>query len=167
MDRTMSSMWQRDKALVFFDMAQGFEYDNGRYIQKRHIERHHAGGAGIVSTVNNLAKYDIALDTGSLASEPIVEKFFSTAMTPEDIALTYTFGWYVQEYRGEILIWHGGWDENAGFSALFLKIPDRNLTLILLAKSEGMWWGNPLDNAEVEGSLFARAFLNHFVFNSE
>ncbi|WP_340103634.1 serine hydrolase [Rhodohalobacter sp. 8-1] len=167
MDRTMSSMWQRDKALVFFDLAQGFEYDNGRYNRKRHIERHLAGGAGIVSTVNDLAKYDIALDTGSLASEPVMEKLFSPAITPEGNALPYAFGWYVQEHRGETLIWHGGWDEDAGFSALYLKIPDRNLTLILLANSEGIWWGNPLDKAEVEGSLFARAFLDHFVFKSE
>lgn len=167
MDRTISSMWQRDKALVFFDMAQGFEFTNGRYVRQRHIERHLAGGAGIVSTVNDLAKYDIALDTGSLASEPVMEKLFTPAMAPDGNALPYAFGWYVQEYRGEKLFWHGGWDEDAGFSALYLKVPERNLTLILLANSEGIWWGNPQDKAEVEGSLFARTFLDHFVFNSE
>jgi len=70
----------------------------------------------------------------------------------------------VQEYKGENLIWHAGWDEKAGFTALYLKVPERNLTLILLANSEGMWWGNPLDKAEVEKSVFAQSFLNHFIF---
>ncbi len=167
MDRTMSSMWQRDKALVYFDMAQGFEYDDGQYIRQRHIERHLAGGAGIVSTVNDLAKYDIALDSGTLASDTVMSKLFMPAAAPDGTVLPYAFGWYVQEYRGEKLIWHGGWDEKAGFSALYLKVPERELTLILLANSEGVWFGNPLDKAEVERSAFARAFLDHFVFYNE
>lgn len=167
MDRTMSSMWQREKAMVFFDMAQGFEYNNGTYTRQRHIERHLAGGAGIVSTANDLARYDIALDTGKLASESIMEKLFTPAVAPDGTALPYAFGWYVQEYKGVKLIWHSGWDEKAGFSALYLKVPERNLTLILLANSEGMWWGNPLDKAEVEKSVFAQTFLDHFIFNTK
>lgn len=167
MERTMAGMWQREKALVYFDMAQGFEYTNGQYVRKKHIERHFAGGAGIVSTVNDLAAYDIALDSGIVASDAVIEKLFSLATAPNGTTLPYTFGWYVQEYHGEKLIWHAGWDENAGFSALYLKVPERNLTLILLANSEGMWWGNPLDRAEVEGSPFAELFLSHFVFSIE
>ena len=167
MDRTMSGMWQREKALVFFDMAQGFEYTEGGYTRKKHIERHFAGGAGIVSTANDLAKYDIALDKGKLASDSTMKKLFSPAIAPDGTALPYAFGWYVQEYKGEKLIWHSGWDENAGFSALYLKVPERNLTLIILANSEGMWWGNPLDKAAVEGSIFARTFLDHFVINNK
>jgi len=167
MDRTMSGMWQREKALVFFDMAQGFEYTEGGYTRKKHIERHFAGGAGIVSTANDLAKYDIALDKGKLASDSTMKKLFSPAIAPDGTALPYAFGWYVQEYKGEKLIWHSGWDEKAGFSALYLKVPERNLTLIILANSEGMWWGNPLDKAVVEGSIFARTFLDHFVINNK
>ena len=167
MERTMAGMWQREKALVYFDMAQGFEYINGQYVRKKHIERHFAGGAGIVSTASDLAKYDIALDTGKIASESVMKKLFKPATAPDGTTLPYAFGWYVQEYHGEKLIWHSGWDQNAGFSALYLKVPERNLTLILLANSEGMWWGNPLDRAEVEGSPFAELFLSLFVFSSE
>jgi len=145
-------------------MAQGFEYNNEMYTRQRHIERHLAGGAGIVSTVNDLAKYDVALDTGKLATDSIMEKLFTPAVAPDGTTLPYAFGWYVQEYKGEKLIWHSGWDEKAGFSALYLKVPERKVTLILLANSEGMWWGNSLDKAEVEKSVFAQAFLDYFVF---
>ena len=165
MDRTMSSMWQRDKALVYFDMAQGFDFKSGEYVRQRHIERHLAGGAGIVSTARDLASYDIALDKGTLAPDSVMEKLFSPALAPDGTMLPYAFGWYVQQYRGEKLIWHSGWDEKAGFSALYLKVPERDLTLILLANSEGIWWGNPLDRAKVEDSAFAQAFLDHFVQN--
>ncbi|WP_138431119.1 serine hydrolase domain-containing protein [Fodinibius saliphilus] len=167
MDRTMSSMWQREKALVFFDMAQGFEYSDGGFSRKKHLERHLAGGAGIISTVHDLAKYDIALDTGTLGSDQLMEKLFTPAEAPDGTKLPYAFGWYVQDYKGEKLIWHYGWDEKAGFSALYLKVPERNLTFILLANSEGLWWGNPLDEAKVEKSLFAQLFLSHFVFSTK
>ena len=32
----------------------------------------------------------------------------------------------------------------------------------LLANSEGLWWDNPLDTAEIEKSPFVAAFLEHF-----
>lgn len=165
MERTMASQWQREKAMVFFDMAQGYAYKNGAYSACTRPERHLAGGAGIVSSVNELARYDIALASGKLGSAALMEKLFTPATAPDGSALPYAFGWYVQEYKGEKLIWHGGWDEEAGASALYLKVPERGLSVIFLANSEGMHWGNPLDKAAVERSAFAQAFLNHFVFD--
>jgi len=35
--------------------------------------------------------------------------------------------------------------------------------MILLTNSEGVWWNNPLDKAEVEKSHFAAPFLERFV----
>lgn len=164
MRRTMSSQWQREKCDVFFDMAQGLGYDkDGGLIRLPRPERELAGGGGIVSTVEDLARYDVALDTGVLAPRPVMEKLFTPPKAPDRKPLPYAFGWYVQEYRGETLYWHSGWDEEAGYSALYLKVPARRLTLILLANSQGLWWDNPLDKAEVEKSPFARAFLDRFV----
>lgn len=164
MKRTMSSQWQEEKARVFFDMAQGYKYtEDGRYMTLRRPGRHIAGGAGIVSTVHDLAKYDIALDTKKLGDEKLMNKLFSPAISPDGVVLPYAFGWYVQEYEGRKLVWHAGWDEEAGFTALYLKIPEENLTLILLANSDGMWWGNPLETAEVHKSLFAKLFLDTFL----
>jgi CubicO group peptidase (beta-lactamase class C family) len=165
MRRTMSSQWQREKCDVYFDMAQGMELDKDGYV-KPHLrpERELAGGAGIVSTVEDLARYDIALDTGKLAPEPVMKKLFTPAKAPDGTTLPYAYGWYVQQYRGETLYWHSGRDEEAGYSALYLKVPERRLTLILLANGQGIWWDNPLDKAQVEASSFARAFLDRFMF---
>ena len=167
MTRTMASQWQREKAGVFFDMAQGYDVKDGGYVQQERPERHLAGGAGIVSTVRDLARYDVALDTGVFAADSLMNTLFDPPSQPDGTESPYAFGWYVQDYRGERLVWHGGWDEEAGFSALYLKVPDRNVTLILLANSEGLHWGNPLDRAAVEQSPFAQMFLNRFVFGGD
>lgn len=163
MDNTMSSQWQEEKAETYFNMAQGYKYIDGGYTTLLPPERHIAGGAGIVSSVNDLAKYDIALDTQKLGDKKLMNKLFSPVKTTNQDILPYAFGWYVQDYKGKKLIWHAGWDEEAGFTALYIKVPEENLTFILLANSEGMWWGNPLDKAEVHKSLFAKLFLDSFL----
>lgn len=167
MTRTMASQWQREKATVFFDMAQGYEAEKGGYVEQNRPGRHLAGGAGIVSTTHDLARFDIALDGGELAPKAIMDTLFSPPDLPNGTTSPYAYGWYVQDYRGERLVWHAGWDEKAGFSALYLKVPGRDLTLVLLANSEGLWWGNPLDQAAVHESPFAQAFLERLVLEGE
>lgn len=163
--RTMASQWQREKALVYFDMARGFGVDSaGRLIKRPTPDRELSGGAGIVSTVEDLARYVIALESGVLGSSALVQKLFAPATSPNGTVLPYAFGWYVQRHRGEMLQWHSGWDHEAGYSALLLRVPERKVALILLANGEGLWWNNPLDRAAVEKSPFAAAFLQAFVF---
>jgi CubicO group peptidase (beta-lactamase class C family) len=165
MRRTMASQWDRSKMDVYFDMAQGYGVTpEGGLVRLRRPGRFLAGGAGVVSTVEDLARFDIALDTGVFLSPALRRKLFTPAVAPDGTVLPYAYGWYVQQYRGETLYWHSGWDEEAGFSALYLKVPERDFTLVLLANSGGLWWGNPLDEAAVEGSPFARAFLDQLVF---
>ena len=117
---------------------------------------------GVVTTVLDLAKFDIALDQGLLISAESRAEMMAPMRTINGEPLPYGLGWYVQEYEGHTLVWHSGWWEDA-YSALYLKIPILNLSVILLANSEGIWWDNPLDRAEVQRSEFAQAFLHAFV----
>ena len=163
MQRTMSSLWQREKCDVFFDMAQGLGLKDGKLVKRPLPDRELAGGAGIVSTIGDLARYDAALDSGTLASKTVMAKLFTPATAPDGSALPYAFGWYVEDYRGHRLYWHSGWDPDAGYSAIYLKVPDHRITLILLANGEGLSWNNPLDAAIIEQSPIARFFLDLFI----
>ena len=116
---------------------------------------------GVISTVADLAKFDVALDAGKLVSARSREMMMTPARSSSGAALSYGIGFFVQEYRGRKLVWHSGWWEKA-YSAIYLRLPEEKLTLILLANSEGLWWDNPLDAAEIEKSPFVAAFLEHF-----
>jgi CubicO group peptidase (beta-lactamase class C family) len=116
---------------------------------------------GVVSTVLDLAKFDVALDQGVLISAASRAAMLAPVRSSDGVALPYGLGWFVEEYQGQTLVWHSGWWEKA-YSALYLKIPNLNLTFIVLANSEGVWWDNPLDRAEVHRSQFAQAFLRAF-----
>jgi CubicO group peptidase (beta-lactamase class C family) len=116
---------------------------------------------GVITTVLDLARFDIALDQGLLISAASREAMMTPTRSNSGEVLPYGIGWYVQEYQGQQLVWHSGWWEDA-YSALYLKIPGLDLTFIALANSEGLWWDNPLDKAEVDRSDFAQAFMKAF-----
>jgi len=117
---------------------------------------------GVITTVLDLAKFDLALDRGVLITAQSRTAMMTPAHASSGATHPYGLGWFVQEHRGRRLVWHAGWWDDA-YSALYLKIPDLGLTFIILANSEGIWWDNPLDRAEVERSPFAQSFLRTFV----
>ena len=110
----------------------------------------------------DLAKFDIAMDRNLIVPEKIKQQMWSQTISTGGQPQDYGIGWYVQNYKGTKLVWHSGWEPNS-YSALFLKIPEKGLTLIILANSEGVWWGNALDKAEVEKSPLASTFLELFL----
>lgn len=160
MQRTMASMWDKSRVTIYQELAVGFKVDAQGVIHKQpQPEKHIAGGAGIVSTANDLAKYEIAIQSGLIAQEVIRAKLEQPANFTDGEAAPYGFGWYFQQYQGEKLMWHSGWDPEAGYSAIYLRMPEHKLAFIVLANSEGLWWGNSLTKAEIQNSAFAQVFL--------
>jgi CubicO group peptidase (beta-lactamase class C family) len=113
---------------------------------------------GLVSTVLDLASFDAALDDGLLLDGNLV-RFMRGGAAP---GAPTGLGWFVQAYNGERLVWQFSSTPGA-YSALILKVPDRDLTLILLANSDGLSEPFALQNGDVTSSLFARLFLRLFV----
>jgi CubicO group peptidase (beta-lactamase class C family) len=116
--------------------------------------------AGIKASAPQLARFDIALDAGRLIPAEWRDRIFGVP-APEG-AGDYRYGWWVQRWRGHDLFWHSGWDPER-YSAIYLKVPDKRLTLIVLANTEGLWWDNSLARAEIDTSPVAAAFLAGFV----
>lgn len=116
---------------------------------------------GVIGTALDVARFDRALAEGKLLSEASKQLMWTAGRAPDGRVLPYGLGWFVQDFRGEKLLWHSGLWEGA-YSALYLKIPSRDLTLILLANSDGLRWEQRLDEAAVERSPFVAAFLADF-----
>jgi len=165
MNRTMSSMWDRTKMDVYFDLADGFKVDEkGNKVKLPRPDKHIAGGAGVVSTVNDLVKYEIAISKGLIVPAGAEGKLFYPATYSSGDVSPYGFGWYFQCYRGVKLMWHGGWDPDSGYSALYLRAPDKGVALVLLANSEsGLWWGSSLTEPQVERLEIAKLFIEKFI----
>jgi CubicO group peptidase (beta-lactamase class C family) len=116
---------------------------------------------GVTSTAMDLARFDIALSRGQLLQPASMRVMWTPGRAPSGEALPYGLGWFVAGRGEETLVWHTGLWEGA-YSALYLKVPARRLTLILLANSDGLRWDTRLDEAAIERSPFATAFLAAF-----
>ena len=113
--------------------------------------------AGVVSTVRDLARFDAALDDLVLLSQNTLNRAWAP-VTVDGRAMPTGLGWFVQSASGQRLVWHFGTVPGA-YSSLLVKVPDRRMTLILLANSDGLTAPFNLFEGDVTASLFARLFL--------
>ncbi|GAB4536580.1 MAG: hypothetical protein Tsb0010_16070 [Parvularculaceae bacterium] len=167
MENTAAGWRDRDRGYVLSDLAPPFSVNaDGRYEKAPMPDDDFRGAAGVYATARDLAKFDRALDAGRLLSDETKQAMWTPMTGADGAPLPYSNGWYVQSYRGERLIWHSGWQPGA-YSAMYLKVPERNVTLIALGNSEGIWWNNPITRAAIETSPLASRFLDLFVFNTD
>lgn len=118
-----------------------------------------SASAGMVSTVVDLAKFDISMDQNLIVSQESKEAMFTATRSNTGRRLPYGLGWFVQEHKGMKLIWHYGHAPQA-YSSLILKCLDRKSTLILLANSDGASAPFHLGAGDVLKSPFASAFID-------
>jgi CubicO group peptidase (beta-lactamase class C family) len=119
-------------------------------------------GTGLVSTVRDLARFEMALDRGDLVRPELLAAAWTNATTTSGAPVPVGLGWFVQTYNGHRLIWQFGSLRDSG-SSLVIKVPSRGLTLILLANSDGLASNDTLAAGDVTASLFAKLFLRLFL----
>jgi CubicO group peptidase (beta-lactamase class C family) len=142
---------------VLARIAKPYVVRDGRPTSSEYPPKGINASAGLVSTVRDLARYDAAIDAHVLMSSSAQQ----VAWTPFPLAsgrdAPYALGWFVQSTSAGRAVWHyGQWPT---FSSLILKLPDRGVTLILLANSDGLSSRFPLTSGDVAVSPFARAFI--------
>ena len=144
------------------ELAVPYHDSSGRFVRSQQPAPQGDGAAGgVISTVSDLAKFDIALSRNRLISAQSRELMWTPGRTSAGNVLPYGLGWFVANVAGEKVVWHTGLWEGA-YSALYMKMPERKLTLILLANSDKLQWETRFDEAAIERSPFAMEFLRAF-----
>ena len=114
---------------------------------------------GLVSTVFDFAKFDLAFRQGQLGISGATRQLaWSNPIAASGLPLPHGMGWFVQTYNGEPVVWQFGISAAAS-SSLVVTLPNRNVTLILLANSDGLAKPASLAAGDVTVSPFARVFL--------
>lgn len=175
-DSAAFSLTGYDKDRFMQKVARPYDWKNGQ-IQPVAFTYGFGPAAGLMSTVSDLAAYSIAIDEGKFLEPATWKKVFSPFVTPRGKTLQYGLGWFVKYYRGTKIMWHTGWW--TGYSALLVKIPEKDLAFIILANSQDLSrpfyrivrplpviaFQNPLRsklNNTVMASDFAEAFIDQF-----
>jgi len=116
---------------------------------------------GIISTVRDLARFDSALLNNALLASATRNAAWTQSFA-NGAPLRTGLGWFVQNYHGEPIIWQFG-TTRGGHSALIVKAPNRGLTFIALANSDGLTAPFALESGDVTLSPFATLFLRFFL----
>lgn len=138
-------------------------YGNGEIIPDDYPARGFIGAAaGYLSTVLDMAKYDAAIDRHVFLKKKTQEKAWTAFTSNSGQRLPYGLGWFVMNHHGVKLVWHTGhW--GSGFTAFYLKVPEKNVTLVMLANSEALIDHLYQRGEDITDNVFACNFLRLFV----
>ncbi|MCX6214668.1 serine hydrolase domain-containing protein [Spirosoma sp.] len=169
-DSTDFALMGYDRAAFERLVAKPYEWQKNQLVPITY-PTYFGPSAGLMSCVADLATYSNAIDEKRFLSPATWEKVFTPTVSPKGKTLPYGLGWFVHAYKGIKIRWHTGvWTGN---SSLLVKIPGKDLTLIVLANSQDLnrpfyakfdpFRTNPKLQKDLRASAFAKAFLNHFV----
>jgi len=158
------AIWLENYTL-YRQQAEAYRLDQSYQLENGQCSEFFMPAAGLISTVTDLAKFDIALDQDHFLLPETKAKMFAPTISTTGQVLPYGIGWFSQDYEGLHMIWHYGWQPGCS-STLYLKIPEENLTFLILANSDNLSRPYRLGSGEVLpiDSSVALAFYKAFVF---
>ena len=158
-ERATGSVAERYRS-VLARLATPYTVDTAnRATPSRYSSTAFTADSGLVSTVLDFAKFDLALKRGVLLRRDTLAAAWTNPVNTDGQALPHGLGWFVQTYNGEPVVWQFGADTD-GASALAITLPRRMLTLVLVANSDGLAKPVTISAGDVTVSPFARAFLS-------
>ncbi|HEX3581979.1 MAG TPA: serine hydrolase domain-containing protein [Thermoanaerobaculia bacterium] len=162
MEKILGEARARHYANVLSRLAKPYKLaKDGKFVLSEEPNRGIGTANGVVTTVLDYAKFDAAVDAHKLVSAATQEQMWTNARTNDGKPIPYGFGWFVQNIGGTRVIWHNGYLPDR-YSALYVKVPAKRLTLIVFANSDALSAGFELAKGDVTRSPIARAFLSDF-----
>ncbi|MDQ4122263.1 MAG: beta-lactamase family protein [Acidobacteriota bacterium] len=129
----MNSTYSTDPRPIIQNRAAGYEWKNGAFENRPFLAPFIPFSAGcILSTVEDLAKWDAALYGEKLLKKSSLEQMWAPAKTNDGAmsSFDYGFGWFVETYHGRRDFHHSG--GTFGFSSVIHRFVDDKLTIIIL-----------------------------------
>ena len=143
-------------------LAQPYALDREFKLTKITYPQGFSTSAGLISTVLDMAKYDIAIDQNKFLTKETQQLAFTPAVSTKGESLPYGLGWFTTSYKGTRMLWHYGyWTGNSSF---ILKVPEKNITFIVMANSDNLSRPTDLGAGNALSSPLGMAFLKTFIF---
>lgn len=90
-----------------------------------------SGAGSLVSTVDDLLRWQGFFRAGGIDGAPIVPMMAEAGVLSDGSPIQYGLGLGVRPYRGVTILAHGG--GVPGYRAMFARVPERDLGLVILA----------------------------------
>lgn len=121
--------------------AQGYQKTRSGELQNSELAdtSYKIPGGGFISTVEDLAKFAIAMQTGVLVKKETLDQMWTSQKTRDGKATGYGMGWGVGERNSMKEVEHGGAQQRV--STYLYTIPEKRLAVVLMTNLEGVGGG--------------------------
>ena len=109
--------------------ATGYRYVNGK-LTESDAETGGFADQFLSSSIDDLVKWAVALDTGAVLTPEARALMWSPAVFTDGKSSIYGLGWNTESIQKHRVVGHAG--SAGGFSAILTRFPDDNLTVIAL-----------------------------------
>jgi len=121
-------------------------------------------GWGLVSTVEELSRFVQALDRGDLLAPSDMQRLATPTTLLRGDTGPISLGWFAQLIQGVPVMWsYGQGGDREESSALLFRVPERKLTVVVLANTNTMSDYFRLLMGDARKSAFAMSFYRLFV----
>ncbi|MBA3769575.1 MAG: beta-lactamase family protein, partial [Blastocatellia bacterium] len=130
----MNATRNTDTRQIVPNRASGYEWVNNKFENRPVLLPFIAFSAGsILSTVEDMAKWDAALYTERLFKRSTLERMWTPTKTRDGAlaSFDYGLGWFVDNYHGHRIVQHTG--GTPGFSSVIYRFMDDRLAIIILS----------------------------------
>ena len=125
-----SSSFNTDLGAVIPGRVTGYNADDSGGYRQEVRRSPHYGGSGLFTSVDDLARWSRSFETHSLGG-PELTALLQSTMRFDHPKVNDAFGLVWGETAGRRTLWYEGGD--AGFSAYMVRVPDDQLTVIVLS----------------------------------
>lgn len=121
--------------------AQGYEKTQSGELRNSGLadSSYKIPGGGFISTVEDLARFAIAMQTNALVKKETLNQMWTSLKTRDGKETGYGLGWRVSERNGMKEVHHGGAQQRV--STFLYTIPEKGLAVVLMTNLEGIGGG--------------------------
>jgi serine beta-lactamase-like protein LACTB len=125
-----------DAFAIIPNRAQGYSRESGELRNAEFTDTsNRIPAGGLCSTVEDLARFAIALQKGVLVNKDTLEAMWTPQKTRDGKATRYGLGWHLAERKGRKEVLHGGVQPRVT-NVLYL-LPEQGIAVVLLSNLQG------------------------------
>jgi CubicO group peptidase (beta-lactamase class C family) len=149
-------------------VATPYRIRDGRQFRSEYPSYGLDAAGGLVASAEDLATFERKLDDSDNIplDRATLDRMWTSQLVDlgnnQAAPLPTGLGWFVQTASSVKLVWTFGHIPDAG-SALIVKMPAKNLTLVMISNSGGLAAGYNFERGDVTTSPFVKVFLRLFI----
>lgn len=138
------------------NQAYGYTYHRLRGYQKGSDNLIAVGSNCLFSSIEDMSKWLLKLETGDIAGSTVIKKIFNNGFLDNGEKIDYAFGWNIDTYKGlKCFSASGQWE---GFSSVLYYFPQQKFGVVVLSN----WisgWINPSNLAKGIVNIYLKPYL--------